>query len=160
MNPVRIVAAVAVAAALALTGCAGATADQPTPAPVQTAAPTPKPVPKAHSYYSADELREAVDAAGVPCQRWLLDDINLDDDGTQVSLTIECNDSQPAVTMTFYDDPATLKQDLHTWTNGAGWDAPSLIGPNWTVDPLDRDKVLLLQSQLGGTPLWEMGPER
>lgn len=142
-----------------LSGCGGAPASAPTiisssattkptytaaKAPTTTKAPTPTPTlvgPSADggTYATAFELKAAVEAAGLPCSGWVVQELKYASGGN-------CGGGMDILAV--YPDRASLDEQLAAWNSfGKMVEMKVLVGKNWTVNSASATG---LQKKLGG----------
>ena len=140
-------AAGALVLALALTGCSSDGDDQPTaaasPSAAQGAAQS-----AAGSVDSVEELRTALEAAGVPCE----EPENGTFPGATEAQSCIVNDAEDVVLLRFAseaekDDYVANKEELSS----------AVIGENWAIQTVLRPTAQQIQEALGGELL--LGPE-
>lgn len=132
--------AAACAAALTLTACSGTTSDS-------AAEPTPTgPPERGIAVNSINELRDAVEAAGVQCDDYYLRDLA---GASGVEDFANCNESLTFGTFDSQTAAESWAQSLDAMTGG---DATMLVGDKWAMNVGDENADQL-QSALGGTTL-------
>lgn len=142
-----------------LSGCGGAVTSGPTtipssatPKPTSTAAKPPTttkattataaplgPSADGGIYPTAFELKTAVEAAGLPCSGWVVQELKYASGGN-------CGAGMDILAV--YPDKASLDEQLAAWSSfGKMVEMKVLVGKNWTVNSAS---ATALQKKLGG----------
>jgi hypothetical protein len=137
------------AVVLLLAGCGASNADQAGESSAAPATPTATVTtpPTAQRYPTVEALKDAAEAAGLPCSGWVQDNIV-----TDAAESGHCTDED---VFTTYITDADLQAAVE---NARGMNellrekkidpGPTLIGPNWMINAPTADK---LAEKLGGT---------
>ena len=153
----RVAAGLLVPVLLALAACGTGTADSASAsAPLSSAAASPTLTPSATApttgaaveYGSLDDLHQAVDAAGYPCDDWAQDDLV-----TNAAESGSCSDDDVLstyVTDSDLQDQVDQYQENNEMLEDADIDPSTvLVGPNWIVSG-EEEPVQDLRAAIGG----------